>query len=544
MDRRQTAIIIILLLILAVFGILRAQNVSVHVNGTRPTPAPMLFEMHDYANMPNLPGVGAWMYWGWDQVADNFDVIDAYLAKATAPVAISIMLIEGIGADSTPYAKIGIPEGGWVEGAYSYPRWNDQRWNDAYRALVMHLGARYNSHPLIHSVWICTGLYGEAIFEKGDWKATGHNPGRWVCNAIDWYVAAFPTKPLFFIGSVTARSWADYAASKGIGVKINALGGDLPTHWRPRDGSGSLGIMNVYSMTVPIGFEHAFPNTPAECYWAMLTALAFGADAIDLPDAYLQTMAATQVWTGESLLAWTQRMMAAQDRTHFWIGRQTAYACPAGAYDCGWPYPLAWRASCNNCADTLRTTRDLPATIAQSVFGLLGAGKLSGAATFDVRPKTSRVRVTAIVAGNVKLSWGMVYRQSLNTGNWELLQFDAEAENWDGALLAIEGEGYVHLILVEEGTQPDSPTMTPIPTAIAATATPYSTETPEPLITPTVIKPTDTVSPTATQTPSYAELLEMIEEQQAQIEMLIDWGNAARRDLDRIMKLLDSWEGD
>lgn len=536
-ERLIAVFAVILVTVLAIFGLLRLRNGGgVRVNGARQTPEAVIMEMHDYANTPNLPGVGAWMWWGWNQVADNFDVIDRYLAGAgDKPVAISIMLINEIGADSTPYDKIGIPEGGWVEGAYSYPRWNDQRWDAAYKALVQRLGAKYDQDPRIHSVWICAGLYGEAIFEKGDWRATGHNPDRWVRNEIDWYDAAFPSKPVFFIGSVTARSWADYAASKGLGIKVNALGGDLPTHWRPRDGSGSLGIMDVYSTTAPTGWEHAFPNTPAECYWAMLTALGFGADAIDLPDAYLQTMAATQLWTGESLLTWTQRMMAAQDSTHFWVGRQTAYPCPAGAYDCGWPYPLAWRASCNNCADTLRTTRDLPPTLAQSGFGLLGAGKLTGVATFAVKPTTRRAHVSAIVAGDVKLSWGMVWRRSLGTGGWELLEMDAEADNWDGALLALEGEGMVHMVLVED-MQPDSPptvtaTVSPTWTATSWTATPG--------VTPTV-KP----EPTATPTPSYAELLEMYQEQQAQIEMLIDWGNAARKDLDRIMRLLDSWSAD
>lgn len=549
MTRRQIAGSLVSLAILtAVFLLIRRVDGPVRVTA-RATPEPMLFEMHNY-DAKQFPAewgkIGSWMYWGADQIAVSFDVIDEYLARVNAPTAISIMLIEGIGADSTPYAAWGIPEGGWVEGAYSYPRWNDQRWDNAYRALVRRLGAKYDSDPRVHSVWICAGLYGEAIWEKSDWKATGHNPTRFAQNAIDWHVQAFPTKPLFFIGSVTQRGLCEYAAQNGVGVKLNSLGADLPTHWRPRDSSGSLGIMSIVSQTVATGWEHAFSNTPAQAYHAALVGLSFGMDVLDLPEEYLQTMADTPVWTGESLLAWTRRMMQSQERTHFWVGRQTAYPCPAGSYDCGWPYPLAWRAKCNDGCVNLHTTRDLPAPLKDSAFGLLGAGHLTGAATFDVKPG----HMTAILAGDITISAGGQSQRTQNTGDWEVIEMDARGEQ-----ITLAGDGYAHLLLVEEGTTMETPT-------------PYLTETPKPLTATPVLTPTQTWTPmptvTVTATPKpnptyeYIDVLAKIEDleqavdsltedniaQQAEINQLKGWVEILRADLDRVLKLLDSWQGD
>jgi hypothetical protein len=482
----------------------------VREKAARPTPAPMILMMHNYASLQTPPEwgeVGSWMYWGWDQVADNFDIIDAYLAKANAPVAISIMLIEGIGADSTPYAKIGLT-GGWTEGAYKYPKWNDGIWDNAYRALVTRLGAKYDKNPLVHSVWICTGLYGEAIFEKGDWKAGQHNPGRFVTNAIDWYVSAFPTKPLFFISAVTQLGWSQYAASKGVGVKINALGADLPTHWRPRDGSGSVGIMHSVMDAVPTGFEHAFPNTSSQCYHAMLVGLANKMSVLDLPKAYLQTMADAKVWTGESLLSWTRRMMNSD--ISFWYGRETQYPCPAGAYDCGWAGPFVLSAECNDGCVNLHTTRVLPANL-RTGYGELGAGILSGTARFGVTG-----HVTAIVAGDITI-WGMGSKRTVGS-DWEVLSLDAAGS------ISIEGNGYVHLILVE-GVMTETPT-------------PYSTNTPIPLITPTAIKATETWTPmpTVTVTPrpkptyEYIDVLKQLEDLTKRVEKLEKWAQSYEGD--------------
>jgi len=234
--------------------------------------------------------------------------------------------------------------------------------------------------------------------------------------------------------------------------------------------------------------------------------------------------------------------------------RETAYPCPAGAYDCGWPGAFNWRTIGYNSEDTLHTARALPAALVPG-FGAYGAGVLDGSATFDVRPRSSRVRVTAIVAGDVKLSWGLPWRRTVNTGGWELLEMAVEADNWDASQLAIEGRGYVHMILVEEDSQPDSPTPT-------VTYTPTGVSTPMPTVTfytptwtpggeVTTVTPTPTVKITETPTPSYAELqtyvaeLEnVIDEQRVEIDQLRTWYQSARRDIDRIMQTLDSWSAD
>lgn len=159
----------------------------------------------------------------------------------------------------------------------------------------MALGERYNNDPRLNSVWICTGLYGEAIsgFNYCDRRydlSHGGDFGAWLLRVMDAYRRAFPTKPLYIINSgggherrlSTERARTYYPM---VGVKHNTLNYDLPNDYGKLSmtGTGLMETLNPYSTTMPVAFEHYFAALPHQTYWATMNGLAHHADLFDFP---------------------------------------------------------------------------------------------------------------------------------------------------------------------------------------------------------------------------------------------------------------------
>ena len=292
--------------------------------------------MQDYENKdyrveyPDWGPLGSWMWWPWSRLQPepggyNWAIIDEYLAEAASqrvhlatgeiipkPVALSIEVYPDIGVDGTPLwvydryipgtSRIGDRRVGWFvdpDGAdgickpIGVPRWGDATWERLFDEMVMALGERYEDDPRVNSVWIATGLYGETIEEKtidGCKYLFGHGADMsdWVLHVMETFRRAFPTKPLFIINSGGWGIRKDSAAKAAsldppIGLKLNVLAPDLADSYGYKSlaGGGKFEILNRYSDTLPIAFEHAFPARPADAYWSIMNGLAHRATLMD-----------------------------------------------------------------------------------------------------------------------------------------------------------------------------------------------------------------------------------------------------------------------
>jgi hypothetical protein len=303
--------------------------------------------MHDWENtdfqhrFPTWGPLGAWMWWTWAQLQPaqeqyNWALVERYLEQSAQytvtlrsgevipkPVALSIEIYPDWGQDGTPawvYEQIADSptlagkRAGWVidpDGAdkpcqpISAPRWGDPAWEQRVDEMIMAFGKRYDQDPRVNSVWICTGLYGETIEEKtvGGCRYDLGQSGKmaaWVLHVMDTYRRAFPTKPLFIINSGGWRLRQDTAAKAAsfqppMGIKLNVLAPDLSDAYgyKSQTGGGKIEIVERYSETLPIAFEHAFSPRPAETYWSVMNGLAHRAVLMDFyyPEIF-QTIAA------------------------------------------------------------------------------------------------------------------------------------------------------------------------------------------------------------------------------------------------------------
>lgn len=307
------------------------------------TIVPILYEMHDYQNNdyrqlnPEWGPLGSWMWWTWARIEPqpgvyNWAVIDSYLETAAQqrveladgrlipkPVALSIEVYPDLGQDGTPAwvydrflpaaPRLGDKRVGWIvdpDGETGIckplgtPRWGDDTWEQRYDDFVMALGARYDQDPRVNSVWIATGLYGETIEEKTIEGCRyvfgrGASLSNWVLHVMESYRTAFPTKPLFIINSGGWGIRKDSAALAAtmdppIGLKLNVLAPDLADSYGYKSlaGGGKFEIVNQYSDTLPIAFEHAFLSRPPQTYWSIMNGLAHRATLMDFdhPDMF------------------------------------------------------------------------------------------------------------------------------------------------------------------------------------------------------------------------------------------------------------------
>ena len=166
-----------------------------------------------------------------------------------------------------PSARLTCDEG-WI-----IPKTWDAAYQAAYAQFIQALAARYDGDPRLAWVEMGVGTFGETHPTDADFQACASSAGltsdlwiQTVESISDIYLNAFQRTPLLlqmasvFQHDTERRQFADYAASRGIGLKHNGL---LPDN----DGvvyndpaysfyqSGAFDLMKKWGDRVPIGWE-------------------------------------------------------------------------------------------------------------------------------------------------------------------------------------------------------------------------------------------------------------------------------------------------
>ncbi len=324
----------------------------------------ILYEFLDYKNInwrlshPDWGAVGSWYYAGWKELqgsaADgNFSKFAEYLNKICGdsactvnyrgkqihkPVALSILLTVQ-GSDDTPE---------WVYGAggaqkynlpsqtvdcptIQVPAWSDPQWQKHYANLVMKFGQAFKDNPVVDSIWIASGNYGESatrvtigncVYDLnrngffGNWLKQGWVDESGRRRSIqELYREAFgSSKPIFMLitGGSLSRELSDLACSSNIGYKTNTLAPTTNMAYSCNGGGGGVvQIADRLKDRCPIGFEHAFGDNPHGAYWALMSSLAHGVDLLDLESKestqFFGTIAQAKMPTEEGLWGFWQR---------------------------------------------------------------------------------------------------------------------------------------------------------------------------------------------------------------------------------------------
>ncbi len=492
MGWRRVALLIAIIALLAACWPERVGELATRHASALQVPSSILV-MHDYANRdwcaerPAWRQVGAWMWWGWDQLHADSEIIERYLSQASAlgkRVAISIMLYPDIGRDTTPasvYTALGRTAGWTLVNAAGQtttcPLYGDAGWEAAYARLVAELGARYNADPRVHSVWIATGVYGETVISKDGFSLPAYYFRRWVVRAMDVYRAAFPDKPLFIMLSTADRAYyVSEAAKRGIGIKLNTLLPD-PGNAILRDGNGQTqAAQAAMAAALPVAYEHAMGASQPDVYWAMLYALTWGARALDLPVDRLDTLAALRTPWDEPMWDFSLRLMDDADAL-FWVARQARTPYRDGMWEGGWPGPWERGIKLSSgevslCARESGCWSQAPAEL-RDVYGAWGIGRWSGELLFEMNHGwyADRVRVRAVVSGPATLRYGAQRDAAIGTG-WQTLE--VVENSWFGGAFELEcADCWLHMVYAEPVTA-DTETPSPSP---SATATPAPTAT-------------------------------------------------------------------
>lgn len=198
--------------------------------------------------------VGGTQIWQWFKIetaANTYDwtLVDNFIAAEAAKgkrAALRINPYDGecCGGSGVPsHLKKKYPSIVLTCSGTEIPRYWDATYKDNWSKLVKAFGARYNKDPRVAWIEISVGMFGETTpaEEKHDdcLQAAGLTSEMWVAHdkwSIDQYKSAFPNKQLFlqyaprYLKRTEVKEAADYAASKGIGLKHNGLkpdeGGD------------------------------------------------------------------------------------------------------------------------------------------------------------------------------------------------------------------------------------------------------------------------------------------------------------------------------
>lgn len=326
----------------------------------------ILYEFLDYNNInwrearPDWGAVGSWYYGSWKVVQgsagdgsfspfadyvnkicrDNSCTVNYRGKQIHKPVALSAILTTQ-GSDDTPewvYAsgaqKFFIPSK--TEGCpeHQFPSWGDGRWQEAYAQMVMKFGQAFKDNPIVDSIWIASGNYGEAATTVtiencqydlnqngffGNWLKQGWVDDSGRRRSIqELYRAAFgPEKPIFMLitGNSLAKELSDTACSSNIGFKTNTLAPDTPLAYSCKgSGGGVVQIADRLKERCLIGYEHAFGDNVWGAYWSLLSSLAHGADLLDLEsresrggNEFFGTITQVSMPTGEKLWDFWQR---------------------------------------------------------------------------------------------------------------------------------------------------------------------------------------------------------------------------------------------
>lgn len=441
---------------------------------------PAVMVMGDYANRdwrtekPDWGPVGSWFWAGWDELEANPGLIETYLSKAAAlgkTVALSVMLYPDLNRDCTPkrvYAMMGYTSGRVIAASgttatVTCPRWGEPIWEQEYARFVEGLAARYDGDPRIHSIWICTGIYGETVTSKNGYEVGGYWFRRWVVRTLDNYRAAWTKTPVMLIctGTPDRRYYAEECAARAIGVKFNALQPDAKNAVLPKSGGGLAEIADDLMSVVPFGYEHAYAETPEQTYWAMLYLLTFGGRVLDLPVAHLDALAKLEM-PNESMWQFVLRMM---DDGALFVARDTEF--PTGDWEHGWngPYERGLKLTDGvlelggRGSDLLKAAPDALKTYV-SAYGI---GKFDGTLEFRATWQAPYVKVCAIVAGAVTLRYGgKIAVVPPDDHGWAFLEI--EGDYTDVVELESVGPAHLHALWMQTAEKPQPPEP-PTPTA-------------------------------------------------------------------------------
>lgn len=320
-------------------------TLKAEVRPTPPRPPAILYAMNDSRNTdwqavnPAYGPVGSHVRFLWEQVNPALGVfdwsrVDAYLEAASRArvrlrsgeeISKPVLLVVGIYSAWAPgwdynhydhapqwlYQDMGRPQLGGRYVGYllepegctptSAPMYDDPAYQEAFRAMVMALGQRYNRDPRVSAVLIANGIDDEsrAIVSKAcphydDALAQYVTPQEYdefVLNTIDWYRQAFPDKAVFLQPAAAIwqnrKRYVDYAVSRTppVGIKMNGLVPDEGSWfgYKSLAGMGMMDLVDAYRDQTLIAFEPKLYYPLDEfAYWTLLAGLAHWPDFIDV----------------------------------------------------------------------------------------------------------------------------------------------------------------------------------------------------------------------------------------------------------------------
>ena len=442
------------------------------------------------------------------------------------------------------------------DGTAVVPMYGSERWRNEFYKMVRALGRRYNGHPQIAAVVICTGLDGETQIVK-DWKCNWdrlldqqasdarYGFGKFMDEVMREYHQAFPDTPIYISnapgGSGIRKHTSDYAATfdPPIGLKHHGLWVDLESHKGYGNFVGSWDMINTYSRTLPIWLESVFGMGNKEHrYWSYMAGLHYHPDAMDLhPEFFTQSdpewlrfvVTHLGVDIENTPDVWTVLRDAEYPRQDWGAGGISGH--PGD-----WTFWLTRLENAPQSATERVMREGIPAAARDHVYSRQARRTRQGDnhifMSFDIDDAYPYVdhKPVAMVGGNVHYN---VYVTILNLGKDT---FSLEYRNWDGGIVTQtrtkgkalglannwvtvkfevrdgylnnnmpgradfrvsserDGDEYIHMVRVEGGWgEPPPPTATPSPTV--------PPPTPTPSLTPTGPTPTPSGTPTVTPTP-------------------------------------------
>jgi len=249
---------------------------------------PGVYAFWDYLNLDpqQYPIVGSHQDFSWARLQPtegsySWSVVDRWIDDHVAfgkYVGIAFDAYDGIDSQE-PYATPA-----WLFSKYPHlrvdcngyaiPRYWHPDFLAEYRKFIRAVGQRYNGDPRIEWVQVTAGLYGETQPAEDQFDTCLQNAGLtstlWVetVNRItDIFVEAFPNTPLLlqyaptFLYQSERRSFTDYAAARGVGLKHNGLKPDGGSGMVINDpnyslyGAGQYDPMFKWGAQVPIAWE-------------------------------------------------------------------------------------------------------------------------------------------------------------------------------------------------------------------------------------------------------------------------------------------------
>ncbi len=316
----------------------------------RPSPPPgMLYNQSDFLPsdlgtlFPNFGPFGAenkdmeWVGWASEirSFLNNAEKLQVRLLNGdliAKPTIAGIMLTAGAGATSSPsYGNGGITWDYWADftprSVYDnmgvktgyildpgcgktavMPRYDDTRWQQALFAAVAQFGREYKNDPRLTAIEINSGFDGEPRFSKSvagcDFdgaaeKIINHRDfDLFMYRMMDAYAKAFdvdgdgkPDKPIYVHLFWDNKARAEYAISKGIGIKFNSLTDDANWFYnydkqgnQEDSGFGMMALAYDLGPKTFLAFESGQPWKPypdSFVWMSYLAALSAHPDFID-----------------------------------------------------------------------------------------------------------------------------------------------------------------------------------------------------------------------------------------------------------------------